>query len=209
VRSKFKNNSNILFIFKGLTVYRALKESNVRPGQIIAIAGAGGALGRLAIQYARAMGMRVIAIDRSTKESICKDLGAEFFLSFEDSEAMLAEIVRLTNGGPHGALNCSPVLESVEQAIEYVRPHGSVVLTVMPTGNFTVNSSSLVLCCVRVIGSYLGSRQDMDEAINFFARGLIKVEVEVLPLQELEHVYERISNNQVEKHIVLNIQNCG
>lgn len=126
-------------------VYRALKESKVRPGQIIAI------------QFACAMGIRVIAIDHPTKESICRELGAEFFISFEDNETMLAEIVQLTNG----VINCSLILESVEQAIEYVRPHGSIVLTGMPIGNFSINFSSLVLRCIRVIGSYVGSRQDM------------------------------------------------
>lgn len=80
-------------------MYRALKESNVKPGQFIAIAGAGGSFGRLAIQYACAMGMRVLAIDRPHKEENCRQLGAEFFLSFENTEEMSSEITRITDGG--------------------------------------------------------------------------------------------------------------
>lgn len=44
-------------------MYKGLKESGARPGQTVAIVGAGGGLGSLAQQYARAMGLKVIAID--------------------------------------------------------------------------------------------------------------------------------------------------
>lgn len=62
----------------GITVYKGLKESGVRPGQTVAIVGAGGGLGSLALQYAKAMGLRIVAIDGgSEKEAMCQQLGAE------------------------------------------------------------------------------------------------------------------------------------
>lgn len=62
----------------GITVYKGLKESCARPGQSVAIVGAGGGLGSLALQYAKAMGIRVIAIDGGDeKKALCQDLGAE------------------------------------------------------------------------------------------------------------------------------------
>jgi Zn-dependent alcohol dehydrogenases len=67
----------------GITVYKGLKESGVRPGQTVAIVGAGGGLGSLGTQYAKAMGLRVIAIDGGEdKKAMCEQLGAEvsFFL---------------------------------------------------------------------------------------------------------------------------------
>ena len=63
-----------------MTVYTALKESNVKPGQVVVLTGAGGGLGSFGIQYAKAMGMRVLAIDHPSKEEHCKSLGAEWFL---------------------------------------------------------------------------------------------------------------------------------
>ena len=66
----------------GITVYKGLKESGARPGETVAIVGAGGGLGSLAIQYAKAMGLRVVAIDGgSEKQVMCKDLGAEVSLN--------------------------------------------------------------------------------------------------------------------------------
>jgi propanol-preferring alcohol dehydrogenase len=62
----------------GITVYKGLRESGARPGQTAAIVGAGGGLGSLAQQYAKAMGIRVIAIDAGDeKKAMCQQLGAE------------------------------------------------------------------------------------------------------------------------------------
>jgi len=62
----------------GLTTYKGLKESGARPGQVVAIVGAGGGLGAMAQQYAKAMGLRVIAIDGGDeKRAMCEELGAE------------------------------------------------------------------------------------------------------------------------------------
>lgn len=62
----------------GVTVYKGLKESGARPGQTVAIVGAGGGLGSLAQQYAKVMGLRVIAIDGGDeKRAMCEKLGAE------------------------------------------------------------------------------------------------------------------------------------
>lgn len=66
----------------GITVYKGLKEANVRPGQTVAIVGAGGGLGSLALQYAKAMGLYVVAIDGGDeKRAMCEELGAEVFLT--------------------------------------------------------------------------------------------------------------------------------
>jgi propanol-preferring alcohol dehydrogenase len=96
-------------------IYRAVKETKLRAGQIIAIAGAGGSLGKLAIQYSCALGLRVLALDKAHKEDKCRMLGAEFFVDAFDPEKMFTEIVRLTDGGPNAALSCAPNLSSVER----------------------------------------------------------------------------------------------
>ena len=65
----------------GITAYGACKTSQVRPGQWIVIVGAGGGLGHLALQYAKAMGMRPIAVDGGdAKKDLCLKLGAEEYL---------------------------------------------------------------------------------------------------------------------------------
>jgi propanol-preferring alcohol dehydrogenase len=67
----------------GVTAYVACKRSAVKPGQWIVLPGAGGGLGHFAVQYAKAMGMRVIAVDGGDeKRDLCKKLGAEAFIDF-------------------------------------------------------------------------------------------------------------------------------
>jgi propanol-preferring alcohol dehydrogenase len=61
----------------GITVYKGLKESGARPGQTVAIVGAGGGLGSLAQQYAKAMGLHTIAIDTGDdKKKLCEQMGS-------------------------------------------------------------------------------------------------------------------------------------
>jgi propanol-preferring alcohol dehydrogenase len=68
----------------GITVYKGLKESNARPGQTVAIVGAGGGLGTMAQQYAKAMGLRVVAIDGGDeKRAVCEQLGSEVNLTMQ------------------------------------------------------------------------------------------------------------------------------
>ena len=51
----------------GVTTYRGIKRTGARPGQWLAVIGIGG-LGHIAVQYAKAMGLRVAAVDISTEK---------------------------------------------------------------------------------------------------------------------------------------------
>lgn len=87
-----------------VTAYTACKRSNVKPGQWIVLPGAGGGLGHFGVQYAKAMGMRVIAIDGGdAKRDLCvKQLGAEHFIDFTTTGDIQAEVMKITQHGAHG-----------------------------------------------------------------------------------------------------------
>lgn len=83
----------------GVTVLRALKESSARPGDWVCIAGAGGGLGHLAVQYAKALNLRVIAIDTGKdKEAMVKSYGADVWLDFKDAGNMVERIQAASDG---------------------------------------------------------------------------------------------------------------
>ena len=85
----------------GITVYKGLKESGAKPGQTVAIVGAGGGLGSIACQYAKAMGLRVIAIDAGDeKKEMTKKLGAEEFVDFSKSSDVVKDVQAATEDGP-------------------------------------------------------------------------------------------------------------
>ncbi|KAK7418293.1 hypothetical protein QQX98_004078 [Neonectria punicea] len=160
----------------GLTAYTACKRSNVRPGQWIVIQGAGGGLGSFAIQYARAMGMRVIAVDLGQdKRDLCEKLGAEIFIDFRFTKDMAAEVVKATKHGAHGIVVTTGSEEAYKAAPMLLRPHGTIVAMGLPKDLSVVAGTPPMLLVgkrLNVVGSMVGSLQEADEALDFTARGL-------------------------------------
>lgn len=183
----------------GITVYKALKTADLTAGQWVAISGAGGGLGSLAIQYAKAMGYRVLAIDGGAdKGEFVKSLGAETYVDFFESKDVVKDVVAATNGGPHGVINVSVSEKAMQQSVEYVRSAGTVVLVGLPAGAKVLASVfEAVVKSVSIKGSYVGNRADTAEAIDFFTRGLIKCPIKIVGLSELPKVYDLMSQGKI------------
>ena len=121
----------------GITVYAALKRAKVQPGSWVLISGAGGGLGHLAIQYARAFGTRVLALDIGSKETFCRGLGAEEFIDFTKygSDAELRDQVRkLTGGGAKTVIMCASSAKAYAQSIGWLGFRGTLVCLGVPEG---------------------------------------------------------------------------
>lgn len=191
----------------GITVYKALKESNARPGQTVAIVGAGGGLGTLAIQYAKAMGLEVLAIDGgSDKGEICKKLGARTYVDFETTKDIVTDVKAATDecNGPHAVLLIAPFEKPFQQASEYIRPRGTIVAIGMPTDAILrAPVFETVVKMITIKGSYVGNRRDTAEAIQLFARGLISAPLEVMGLSQLQEILERLRAGKVTGRIVV------
>ncbi|ANZ75422.1 BA75_02702T0 [Komagataella pastoris] len=178
----------------GITVYKALKTADLRIGQWVAISGAGGGLGSLAVQYAKALGLRVLGIDGGAdKGEFVKSLGAEVYVDFTKTKDVVAEVQKATNGGPHGVINVSVSPHAINQSVQYARTLGKIVLVGLPSGA-VVNSDVFwhVLKSIEIKGSYVGNREDSAEAIDLFARGLVKAPIKIIGLSELAKVYEQM-----------------
>jgi propanol-preferring alcohol dehydrogenase len=122
----------------GVTVYAALKRAGFRHGQWVVISGAGGGLGHLAIQYAKALGARTIALDVGSKEKFCLDLGANAFVDFTKyaTDAELAERIQtITGGGAKVALVCSSSNRAYAQALSFLGFRGVLACLGVPEGS--------------------------------------------------------------------------
>lgn len=185
----------------GITVYKGLKESGVRPGQCVAIVGAGGGLGSLALQFAKAMGMQTIAVDAGQEKAVhCKNLGALAYVDVEITEDVVADVKELTTDGlgPHAVLVLAVAQKPFEQATEYVRSRGSVVCIAMPAGAYVkAPVFDTVVRMLSIKGSYVANRQDTAEALEFYARGLIKIPFKIVALSELPKVYKLMEEGKV------------
>ncbi|SGZ48606.1 CIC11C00000004565 [Sungouiella intermedia] len=183
----------------GITVYKALKTANLKAGQWVCISGAGGGLGSLAVQYAKAMGFRVVGIDGGDeKGDFVKSLGAEAFVDFTKTKDIVAAVKEATNGGPHGAINVSVSEAAISQSVDYVRSTGTVVLVGLPAGAKVVAPVfDAVVKSISICGSYVGNRADSAEAIDFFTRGLIKCPIKIVGLSELPDVYKLMEEGKI------------
>ena len=123
----------------GLTVYKALKESQARPGQTVAVVGAGGGLGSLALQYAKAMGLHVVAIDGGEeKRKMCMELGASVYVDFGATKDLVQDVKNTTEDGfgPHAVIVLAASERPFQQATEYVRSRGTVACVGLPANAY-------------------------------------------------------------------------
>ncbi|KAF7353942.1 Mannitol-1-phosphate dehydrogenase [Mycena venus] len=188
----------------GLTIYKALKESKPQLGHWVAIPGAGGGLG---IQYAVAMGLRVIAIDTGdAKRDLCLKLGAEKWVDFKTSSNLIQDVKEAADGkGPHSAVVVSSNPGPLDQAVMYLRPKGTLVAVGIPSGGavFTVPIALLIAKCLTIIGSAIGNRQDMAEALDIAATGKVTCHHEVKPFSEVNAVFADLAAQKIAGRVVL------
>lgn len=191
----------------GITVYKAIKESGVRAGQWIAIAGAGGGLGNMALQYCKAMGIHTVAIDGGDeKNEATKSLGASAYVDFFTSKDLVADVKAATPDGlgPHASILLAVSEKPFQQAADYVRPRGVVVCVGLPAGaRISAPVFETVVRMVVIKGSYVGNRQDTAEALDFFARGLVQAPFKTVGLTELQSVYEQMEAGKVLGRVVV------
>lgn len=188
----------------GVTTYKGLKETEARPGQWVAIAGVGG-LGHVAIQYAKAMGMHVVALDVSPdKLKLARASGADVAVNALEKGAA-AEVVKATNGGAHGVLVTAVSPPAFAQALSLVRRGGTVALVGLPPGEFPTPIFDVVLKRITLRGSIVGNRRDLDEALAFAAEGKVHAEVTKAPLEDINTIFDRMRAGTIDGRMVLDI----
>ncbi|KJA19698.1 hypothetical protein HYPSUDRAFT_44081 [Hypholoma sublateritium FD-334 SS-4] len=191
----------------GLTVYKALKQTNLRIGQWVAISGAGGGLGHLAVQYAVAMGLRVLAIDSGeTKKKLCLSLGAEAWVDFKESTDLIKDVVAAADGlGPEAAVVAAGDAKPFNQAVMYLRRKGTLVCVGMPAANALLSFPITLLIgkSLTIVGSAIGNQQEAVEALRIAALGKVKCQHEVKKLEDVNSIVEDLEAGKVSGRMVI------
>ncbi len=187
----------------GVTTYKGLKETNTRPGEWVVISGIGG-LGHVALQYARAMGLHVAAVDvAEDKLALARELGAEIALNATTTNPA-DELQRLI-GGAHGVLVTAAAPVAFHQGIGMLRRGGTCVLLGLPPGDFATPIFDVVLKRLTIRGSIVGTRKDLQEALQFAAEGKVRATIETQPLEAINTVFERLRHGAVQGRVVLQL----
>ncbi|MFM0053045.1 alcohol dehydrogenase AdhP [Caballeronia grimmiae] len=187
----------------GVTVYKGIRVTDTRPGQWLAISGIGG-LGHVAVQYAIAMGLHVVAVDIDPgKLALARDLGAK--LAIDASVVDPAAVIQKEIGGVHGVLVTAVSRSALAQALGMVRRGGTVSLNGLPPGDFPLPIFSTVLNGITVRGSIVGTRRDLQEALEFAAEGKVRAHIHRERLENINSVIANLRSGQVDGRIVLTL----
>jgi len=188
----------------GVTVYKGLKATDTRPGDWVVVSGIGG-LGHMAVQYAKAMGLNVVAVDISeAKLHLARKLGAS--LAVNAREADPAAFVKKEVGGAQGVLVTAVSPKAFEQALGMVGRGGTVSLVGLPPGSFPLPIFDTVLNGITVRGSIVGTRLDLQEALDFAGAGKVKATVATEPLENINQVFARMHAGDIDGRIVIDFQ---
>ncbi|MDZ5605838.1 alcohol dehydrogenase AdhP [Bacillus pseudomycoides] len=188
----------------GVTTYKALKVSEAKPGDWVAVFGIGG-LGHLAVQYAKAMGLHVIAVDTvDEKLELAKELGADLAVNplKEDAVAWIFEKVK----GVHASICTAVSKPAFDQAYRSVRRGGACVAVGLPPEMMEVPIFDTVLNGVKIIGSIVGTRKDLQETLQFAAEGKVKAIIETRHLHEINDIFTEMEEGKINGRVVIDMK---
>ena len=184
----------------GVTVYKALKQTETKPGETVVISGIGG-LGHLAVQYAKAMGMHVIAVDiEDSKLDLAKNLGADITLNAFHCDPV-AEVQ--AGGGADGVLVTAVAGKSFHQGVGMLARGGTMSLVGLPPEDFPLNIFDMVLNGKTLRGSIVGTRNDLRESLEFAGEGKVAAHYTTEPLDNINDIFKRMRHGQIDGRIVM------
>ena len=191
----------------GVTVYKGLKVLECKPGDWVAISGVGG-LGHLAVQYAKAMGFHVVAVDiHEGQLQLAKKLGADMVINaaLQDPVKELQTALR----GVHGVLVTAVSRSAFSQALGMLHKRGTMALVGLPPGDFAFPIFDVVLNAKTVRGSIVGTRKDLQEALAFAGEGKVHTVFTEDKLERVNQVMDRMRAGDIQGRVVMRISDAS
>ena len=186
----------------GVTTYKALKVAEPKPTEVAMVVGVGG-LGHLALQYAGIFGTTVVAVDvEDEKLALAEELGAHHVVDARsDQQGQLAAL-----GGVDVAVVTVPSPAAMRAAHAALNPNGRLVLVGLPADNrLELPVFETVLRGIRVIGSLVGTRNDLTECFELHARGRTKVVAEARALEDVNACFDEVLAGKVPARLVFDL----
>ena len=189
----------------GVTTYKAVKVSGIQPGKWIAIYGLGG-LGNLALQYAKnVFNAKVIAIDVNDQQlEFAAEMGADLTINMLKDDA--AKIIQEKVGGAHAAVVTATAKSAFNSAVDAMRAGGRIVAVGLPPESMSLNIPRLVLDGIQVVGSLVGTREDLAEAFQFAAEGKVVPKVTLRPLEDINAIFKEMEQGQIRGRMVIDLR---
>lgn len=188
----------------GVTTYKAVKLSGARPGTRALVSGIGG-LGHLALQYARIFGAETIAVDvTDEKLALARELGADHVI-----DARVQDVAEETRrlGGADAAISLAVSNESFAAAYGALRRGGTLVLVALPAeGKLEIPVFDTVLNGTKIVGSIVGTRQDLAEVFRLHRLGRTRVVRESRDLADINASIDEVLKGEVAGRLVFDLR---
>lgn len=190
----------------GLTIYSAITKANLRQGDWLVLAGAGGGLGHLGVQIAKRKGYRVIAIDTgSDKRQLCLAFGATEFLDYKTDD-IEKSVKHLTSGyGAHALICTAGSFGAYQQGLSLLRNLGTLVCVGLVDKHLPISPLGVVIRGLRIIGSSVGTAAEMQEMLDMALAGDVIPTVEVFDFEAVDEVLQKLAKSQIAGRVVLEI----
>jgi len=158
-----------------LTAYGAVKNANLKPGDNVVIVGAGGGLGLMAVQLAKAVtGARIIAMDLSLEKlKVAKENGADEIVSPKEGDPVKRVMEMTDKLGADVVIDFVNASKTVETDMQIIRRRARVVLVGLFGGELRLSLVTMPTRAYKLIGSYTGSLSDLIELVSLAKRGVI------------------------------------
>jgi D-arabinose 1-dehydrogenase-like Zn-dependent alcohol dehydrogenase len=186
----------------GITTFNALRNSEARPGDVVAVLGLGG-LGHLGVQYATKMGFETVAIARGKdKEPLARQLGASLYIDSQ-SQDPASELRKL------GGAKVIIATVTAGDAMSTVQGGLAINGTLMVIGAAeSMQISPLILLMGRrsVKGWYSGTSIDSQDTLAFSARTGVRSMNETFPLERVNEAYDRMMSGKARFRVVLTMK---
>ena len=183
----------------GVTVYRAVKNAGVEPGQRVAVFGVGG-LGHLAVQIAKTFGAKVIAVDiAADKLELARQLGADQVINAATEDVL--KIFR-SMGGVHAAIVTSAAKAAYNQAFYAVRSAGTLMVVGLPPEELSF--PAILMREIKIRSVATGTRDDLRETLNLAAAGKIRCLIETSNLKKVNEIFGQMRQGQIRGRVVIN-----
>jgi propanol-preferring alcohol dehydrogenase len=184
----------------GVTTYKALKVARIVPSEKVAVFGIGG-LGHLAVQYARILGGSVIAVDiENPKLELARELGADHLVNAAEVDPV--DAIKAI-GGADVAVVLAASPRVFEQAFASLNRGGRLICVALPADQeMSISIFETVLKGISVIGSIVGTRQDLAEVFALHAAGRTKIIAETRSLDQVNEAFAEVLSGQVLARLV-------
>lgn len=191
----------------GVTAYKAVKQCGAYAGQWVAIFGAAGGIGHLAVQFAKLFGFKVCAIDKGRERlSEIESMGADCIVDAGGSEHMIMRVRELCDReGPDSAIVCSPDIATYKDALSVLKPGGTCVAISLPAGELDVDLFELITRGKKLAGCIVGTRLDLIETLRLARDGKVKCKITERSLDEINDVFDELEGQSVTGRVVIRI----